>query len=116
MNFLPVLNTDGSMKFPGVGATVAQFCATVASCTATAGGTQATSDTQLAADSDGSACTSEATCSYFAVRAGQQAADGGAFAGVWTSVAAGRRRQLSGSDSVLSDGEPWHDSRRWFTC
>ena len=78
---LPEENTDGSLKFPGVVAAV-----------------------------DAASTATEVSiadwCSSAAGALGQQTADGGAF--TWTPAVAGRR-QLSGSHSVLSDGEPWHD-------
>jgi hypothetical protein len=42
------------------------LCGTAATCTAADGEDQAACDTALAADSDGTACTSEATCTYTA--------------------------------------------------
>ena len=41
-------------------------CGTAATCTAADGEDQAACDTALAADSDGTACTGEATCTYTA--------------------------------------------------
>ena len=46
-------------------------CGTSATCTAAEGANQTTCDTALAADTDGTACTAEATCTYVAACAVQ---------------------------------------------